>query len=193
MQTEELFFNCTLSAFITGPALLHHSHWLAASLGPVSQHVLLVWTHLRSTGWSADQKEGKRGGRKLMERTWTGDHEREQEVFCGLWWTKGNESYMYVSECARVGHKRGTDRKTTKIKVSGKTFGCQATGLLATVVLSYEEWYDFTSPIWFQDGVGVGLKGEIRGRRHRNVSTCPDLSGVVNNNAGQHRLQGLIL
>lgn len=87
----------------------------------------------------------------------------------------------------------GQTTKTTKIKVSGKTFGCQATGFLAAVVLSYEEWYDFTSPIWFQDGVGVGLKGEIRGRRHRNVSTCPDLSGVVNNNAGQHRLQGLIL
>lgn len=68
-----------------------------------------------------------------------------------------------VFECMRAGRERGTDRKTTKIKVSGKTFGCQATGLLATVVLSYEEWYDLTSPIWFQDGVGVGLKGAMGG------------------------------
>lgn len=102
MQTEELFFNCTLSAFITGPALLHHSHWLAASLGPVSQHVLLVWTHLRSTGWSADQKEGKRGeeadGENMDWRPW--------ERTGGVLWLLMNQRKRILHVCVWMRESR---------------------------------------------------------------------------------------
>lgn len=86
----------------------------------------------------------------------------------------------YLNVFERVYIEGGGAEETVKGQnisaVEKKTFGCQATGLRAMVVLSYEEWWRMTRRP--RSGFRAGRGG---GQRQRNVSTCPDLSGPLNN------------